>query len=159
MPNAVDVERTIAAPPQRVYELVSDLPRMGEWSPENRGGRWTRGATTATVGARFRGRNRRGWRRWSTTVTITEAQPGETFAFDVSAGPFAVAEWRFRLRPAGDAGADTTITQSFVDRRGRLITWLGLLATGVRDRTAHNRATMAQTLARLAAVAEGDGSG
>ncbi len=36
---------TIAAAPERVWALVTDITRMGEWSPESTGGRWTRGAT------------------------------------------------------------------------------------------------------------------
>lgn len=50
----------IDASPQRVYELVSDITRMGEWSPECYRCEWLDGATTATVGARFRGHNRLG---------------------------------------------------------------------------------------------------
>ena len=33
----------INASPEAVYDLVSDLPRMGEWSPENVGGEWQGG--------------------------------------------------------------------------------------------------------------------
>ncbi|HAS09465.1 MAG TPA: SRPBCC family protein, partial [Acidimicrobiaceae bacterium] len=51
----VSVSREIAAPPQRVWELISDITRMGEWSPETTGGKWLKGATGPAVGARFRG--------------------------------------------------------------------------------------------------------
>ena len=159
MPHAIEVERTIAASPRQVYELVSDLTRMGEWSPENIGGRWARGATKPVVGAKFRGRNRRGWRRWTTTVTVTEAKPGEAFTFEVSAGPFSVATWGFRMKPAEESGSSTTVTQRFVDRRGRFMTGLGGLVTGVGDRATHNRAAMERTLAGLAAVAESESGG
>jgi hypothetical protein len=47
----------IHASPEAVYDLVSDLPRMGEWSPENIGGEWQNSgvarwaiATSATIG-------------------------------------------------------------------------------------------------------------
>src|SRR5262249_3904138 len=33
----------IQASPEAIYDLVSDLPRMGEWSPENIGGEWQGG--------------------------------------------------------------------------------------------------------------------
>src|SRR3990170_4902966 len=149
MPDVIEVERTIAATPRRLYELVSDLPRMGEWSPENRGGRWVRGATKAAVGAKFRGRNQIGWRRWSTTATSTEAKPGEALAFRVEIGPLSIAEWSFRFRPADETGSSTVVTQSFEDRRGSLMTMLGTLVTRVKDRNAHNRATMEATLASI----------
>jgi uncharacterized protein YndB with AHSA1/START domain len=154
MPDVIEVERTIAATPQRLYELVSDLPRMGEWSPENCGGRWVRGATGPVVGAKFRGRNRIRWRRWSTTSTVTEATPGEAFAFRVNVGPLEVAEWAFRFRPANEVGSSTVVTQSYEDRRGTVMTTVGTLVTNVKDRATHNLATMTQTLAGLAATAE-----
>ncbi len=46
----------IAAPPEKVYALVSDITRMGEWSPECRSCRWADEATGPTVGARFKAR-------------------------------------------------------------------------------------------------------
>ena len=57
----------VAAAPEKVYELVSDVTRMGEWSPETTSAEWIDGATGPAVGARFKGRNRNGVARWSTT--------------------------------------------------------------------------------------------
>ena len=56
--------REIAAPAETVWALVSDLPRMGEWSPENQGGTWLNGATGPAPGAIFTGKNKNGIRRW-----------------------------------------------------------------------------------------------
>ena len=50
----------INADPERIYGLISDLPRMGEWSPECERVEWTGGSSTAAVGARFTGYNRGG---------------------------------------------------------------------------------------------------
>ena len=47
----------IHASPEAVYDLVSDLPRMGEWSPENIGGEWQDGGS-GQVGDRYIGHNR-----------------------------------------------------------------------------------------------------
>ena len=47
----------IHASPEAVYDLVSDLPRMGEWSPENIGGEW-QGGGRGQVGDRYIGHNR-----------------------------------------------------------------------------------------------------
>lgn len=49
----------IAAPPARVWDLVSDVRNMGRWSPETFSTRWLRGAMLPEPGARFRG-----WNRW-----------------------------------------------------------------------------------------------
>ena len=43
----IEVSETVTAKADRLYELVSDLPRMGEWSPENTGGKWLGGATAS----------------------------------------------------------------------------------------------------------------
>ena len=77
----VSVVRDVAADPDVVWGLVSDLVGMGRWSPENRGGRWIDGATGPTVGAVFRGRNRIRWRRWQTNVTVIESDPPRRLAF------------------------------------------------------------------------------
>lgn len=53
------------ADPERVWDRVSDITRMGEWSPERERAEWLEG-TGAAVGACFRGYNRRGKVRWST---------------------------------------------------------------------------------------------
>ena len=54
----------IDAPPEHVYDLVTDVTRMGEWSPETHRCRWVEGDGPA-VGARFKGDNRRGRARWA----------------------------------------------------------------------------------------------
>src|SRR5215831_398879 len=60
----------IHASPEAVYDLVSALPRMGEWSPENIGGEW-QGGGSGQVGDRFLGHNRAGERAWSVPVMVT----------------------------------------------------------------------------------------
>jgi hypothetical protein len=59
------VRQLIEAPREVVYDLVTDVTRMGEWSPECVACEWVDGATGPAVGARFRGRNRHGLARWS----------------------------------------------------------------------------------------------
>lgn len=145
----VEVSKVINATPQQVYELVSDLPRMGEWSPENCGGSWLRGATGPAVGAKFKGKNRKGAMRWSTISTVVVADPGTEFAFDVSVKGFAVARWGFRLE-AADGG--TLVTQYFDDHRSKPMAKITGLALQIPDRVTHNRAGMEQTLAKLAAA-------
>jgi uncharacterized protein YndB with AHSA1/START domain len=151
MSDDVTVTRHIDAPSNRVWSMVSDITRMGEWSPEATGGTWSKGASGPAVGAKFTGTNRNGRRKWSTTCTVTAAEPGQKFAFAVDVGPLAISSWSFDLEPDGEG---CTITETWTDRRGRFARMLGKPASGVSDRDAHNRAGMEQTLQRLAAAAE-----
>jgi hypothetical protein len=146
MPD-INVTRTIAASPEAIWNVVSDLPRMGELSPENRGGTWTKGATGPAVGATFKGNNANGDRAWSTTVKVAECVPGKAFAFDVTVGPIKVAQWRYDIADAGNG--TSTVTESWTDRRHPLVKKLSVRASGVDDRGAHNRAGMEETLRRL----------
>jgi hypothetical protein len=149
-PIARSVE--IDADPAVVWELVSDLPRMGDLSPENTGGTWLRGATGPAVGVRFRGANRRGWRRWSTAVVVVECEPSRRFAFDVSSVGLPVARWEYDVAPR--AGGGCTVTETWRDRRGRAMDTIGLLATGVGDRAAYTASSIELTLAALKQRAE-----
>ena len=65
----------INATPDTVFALVSDVTRMGEWSPETIHCEWVEGATGPAVGAKFKGTNKLGFYKWSTTPTITELSP------------------------------------------------------------------------------------
>ena len=141
----------VAAPAERVWALVSDLPRMGEFSPENAGGSWQRGATGPAVGAVFRGTNRSGGRRWSTRCTVTRCEPGRAFAFAVHAVGMPVAEWSYDLQPTADG---CTLTETWQDRRSGLMSLLGRATTGVADRTAFTATSIEQTLAKVKARAE-----
>lgn len=73
----------IAADPRVVWSLVTDLPRMGEFSPENIGGRWVNGAIGPAVHAKFRGVNRNGNKRWWTKVHVVICETDRVFTFDV----------------------------------------------------------------------------
>lgn len=147
----VTVEERIAAPPDVLYDLVSDVTRMGDWSPETTACRWMGGATGPVTGARFRGTNRNGRRHWSTTCRVVAADPGREFAFTVHVGPVLVARWSFAFRPDGDA---CVVSEAWSDHRPGWMVVLSPAATGVRDRPDHNRRTMAETLARLRRHAE-----
>lgn len=150
--RTITVEQAIAADPGRVWRMISDITRMGEWSPESTGGSWVRGATGPAVGARFRGSNRAGWRFWVTWCTVTDCVPGRVFAFDVDALGLAVAHWRYEIEPTGDG---CIVRETWRDRRGGLVTALGKPISGVADRAAHNRQGMQQTLENLARAAAG----
>ena len=146
----IEISREIAAPADELWSLVADMPRMGEWSPEATGGKWLKGATGPAVGARFKGTNEAGGRKWSTTCEVTECAPGERFTFEVTGGPFKVARWSYAFEPT-DGG--TRVTESWTDRRNPLLARLLGPITGVRDRAAHNRTNIDRTLEALDRVA------
>jgi hypothetical protein len=147
----VTVSKDVAAPPEVVWEMVTDLPRMGEWSPESQGGHWRDGVEKPAVGARFTGSNRNGLFRWKTNATVVEMMPRTVFSFDVSVLGIAVSNWRYEIEPT-DSGC--TVTETWTDHRARWFAAFALLATGVGDRESHNRETMETTLDALAAAAE-----
>jgi len=152
MPQAsIDID----ASPEAVYALVSDLPAMGRWSPECYRCTWQGGATGAAPGAKFKGYNRIGQRRWSTQGTVVTAEPGSELTFDVHSLGLPVSRWSYRITPR-DGGC--TLTESTEDRRGAVIRTLGmllLLGTPGADRTSRNQDTIEVTLQRLKAAAEG----
>lgn len=151
--GAHGAEIDIDAPPGRVYALLADVTRMGEWSPECVRCRWIGALRRSEVGARFRGTSRNGWRRWSTVSTVMAATPGQTFAFAVTYFRLPVATWRYEFRSNERGG--THLAESVEDRRGRLIRALSPLITGSPDRSRRNAETMSATLSRLKSAAEG----
>jgi uncharacterized protein YndB with AHSA1/START domain len=145
------VDKVVAAPAEVLYELVSDVTKMGRWSPETTSCRWLRPATGPAVGARFRGANRQGWRRWSTTCTVVSAQPGHQFAFEVTLGPLPISRWSYDIASEGDG---SRLTETWTDMRPMWMVRISPVVMGVRDRAGHNREGMQATLANLARAAE-----
>jgi uncharacterized protein YndB with AHSA1/START domain len=142
----------IAAPPGLVWDLVSDVTRIGEYSPETFEAEWLDGADRPRAGASFRGHVRRnGWGPvYWTTCTVLAADPGREFAFAVGGpGGTTANTWRYRLEPV--AGG-TDVTESF-ELAGTLPNRLYWSVAGhARLRT--NLTGMRATLERIKAVAE-----
>jgi len=141
----------VAAAPDVVYRVVSDVTRMGEWSPETTKCEWLDGATGPAVGARFKGSNKRGPARWSTKPTVVAAEPGREFAFDVDTD----VRWTYRCEADGDG---TKLTESFEMLRD--IRWYYAFAErwvmGIKDRQADLERGMAETLQRIKRVIEAE---
>jgi hypothetical protein len=140
----------IQASPEAVYDLVSDLPRMGEWSPENIGGEW-QGGGSGKVGDRFTGHNRAGERTWSAPVMVTVAERGRCFAFVIGpdAGPYV--RWTYRLEPSG-AGTRVTEVWDVEQLPPTLQSWT---QEQLADRVRHTEDMLTKTLAALKKTAEG----
>lgn len=150
-PLAASIE--IGAAPDAVYRLVTDIPRMGQRSPECRRCEWVSG-DHAVPGARFKGSNRQRLLRWSTICEI-EVADGQEFMFAVIKGAAGRrTRWRYRIEPAG-GGAHVTETCEPVSfkRTSALSAVLNLLRGG-GDRVAQVQQGMHTTLATLKREAE-----
>ena len=83
----------INAPVNRVWDLVSDLRRMPQWSPQCRAmkplGQLRAGTRTVNL-------NRRGPMFWPTTCRITEFIPEKKLAFKVNENNTV---WSYELEP------------------------------------------------------------
>jgi hypothetical protein len=142
----------IAAAPHAVWTMVTDLPRMADFSPENIGGRWVGGSGPA-VGVRFRGTNRNGRREWHTKVRVVVCEPDRLFTFDVRT-PFGlrVSRWSYELAATGSGCLLT-------ERWYRAGNWfirrvLGPRVTGRADRPGYNAYSIEHTLAAVKARAD-----
>ncbi|MEY2421099.1 MAG: hypothetical protein QOI95_1166 [Acidimicrobiaceae bacterium] len=147
----------IDAPPEKVYELVTDVRRMGEWSPECRQCEWLDGATGPAVGARFKGSNRNGLIRWSTKPHVLVADEGREFAFATDVRGKDLTKWSYRFEPDGDG---TKVTESFemlADQPG-VVTFVEKTVMRVKDRKADLENDMRATLTRIKAAVEGSAS-
>ena len=152
MSERVTVSRRIAASPEVIWAAVSDVTRMGEWSPECHTCGWIEGATGPEVGATFEGHNRNGDKEWTTQVKVVESVPGERFVFEPFFGDFTFSRWGYLIEGDGDGSIVTEFTENLIPEEMREVS---SQISGVTDRDAHNRAGMEETLARLAAVIEG----
>jgi hypothetical protein len=145
----------IEASPAALYDLVSDVRRMGEWSPECRSCKWIDGATGPAVGARFKGTNARGPARWSTKPKVVVADPGREFAFVTEFRGRDAVKWSYRFEPAASG---TTVTESFeiLMDLPKFFAVFERIFMGVKDRKADLEQNIAETLQRLKSVAERD---
>ncbi|BBZ63772.1 SRPBCC family protein [Mycolicibacterium monacense] len=151
-PAAASAKATvdIDADPATVYRLITDLRTLAELAEETSAMEWKKG-DDARPGAVFVGRNRNGSRSWSTTCTVTDATPGQVFAFDVRSTVIPVAHWRYEISPTASG---CRVTESTWDRRPGWFRKPAGWATGVSDRDTANAENIAATLRRLKARAE-----
>jgi uncharacterized protein YndB with AHSA1/START domain len=150
MHDAVTVH--MEAPPEEVWSLVSDVTRIGEFSPETFEAEWLDGATEPAEGVRFRGHVRRNGKfpvYWTKCV-ITACEPGRVFEFGVNgAGDKAINTWRYELEPA-NGGTDVTESFRLADKAPLRLYWK--IAGKLRGRT--NNDGMRATLERMKAAVE-----
>jgi hypothetical protein len=115
----VDVEVTVDKDPAVMWALVTDVGRIGEWSPECIGAFWLDGGTLRR-GAWFEGRNRSSGFEWSATCMVTEVERPTSFEWvvlDSARDPKRPgAIWRYELVPG--LPGQTIVRHSFVHGPG-----------------------------------------
>jgi hypothetical protein len=141
----------ITAEPAKVYDLITNLATFAEIAEETQAMVWKKG-NSATPGAVFRGKNKNGWRSWTTNCKVTDAD-GSRFAFEVTSHPsIPVSRWQYDI---ATSATGCTVTESTWDMRPGWFKKPAELATGVKNRVEANTAHIEATLARLKARAEG----
>lgn len=147
----IEVSREIAAPASTVFAALTDVTRMGEWSPETYRAEWNDGFDQAAIGAEFTGHNRNGDNEWSIVATIVDLVPDERFFFDCKSRDFVFSKWGYAIEPT-ESGC--RVTEYSQDLRPDSAMARSASISGVEDRLTHNRAGMEKTLERLAAALE-----
>ncbi len=109
-PQSGSASVDIHATPEVVWNLITDVIRMAEWSPECIRAEWVDGASAPKVGAEFHGYNRLGTVEWDMRCIITECERLRRFAFSVPPHSRDATLWRFDLLPT-DTGI--RLTESF----------------------------------------------
>jgi polyketide cyclase/dehydrase/lipid transport protein len=149
--RACEARIIVQAPVEAVWDVISDVTRVGEWSGECRSCEWVGNCAEPAAGGRFRGSNRRGLMRWARLNEIDVADaPNEMVWHTVfTAMQRDSTEWRVSSRPTPDG---TEVTESFrILRLSRAMEmFLGLVQPAHRDRSKD----LADDLARLKKVVE-----
>lgn len=137
--------------PEAVWEVISDVTRIGEWSHECRRAHLARGAQAAAPGIRFRGWNRSGIFRWTRSCVFTVVDPPRQLAWRTCGlwGHVDSTEWSMTLEPA-DGGTRILQTYDVLNVAPGMDQVYWLLITAHRDR----REALTRDVDRLAALAE-----
>jgi ligand-binding SRPBCC domain-containing protein len=150
---------SVAAPPAVVWDLVTAMERYGEWSSENTGGYWRKGADgvpgTGEVGDQFVGINRRDGVEWKALVEIVEREHERAFAFVTGGVPMNLVQWRYVLEPEGEG---TKLTEQW-ELRNRSPQMLERGEEEVAYRVANARESLHATLVAMKAAAEAVAAG
>jgi uncharacterized protein YndB with AHSA1/START domain len=148
IPTTAEERVQVEAPPEVVYDLVADMSRMGEWSPECRRCEWVGTSSGPAVGAEFLGHNRVGPYRWSVGGRVVAADRGREFAFTTYLKDRESTRWRYRFEPS-DTGAVVSESYEYV-----WSTPLVRLSDALTPRRTMLHRGMRQTLERIKRAAE-----
>ncbi len=134
-----------------LYDMVSDLPRTGEWSPECEAVEWEGMVEVPTAGVTFVGHNAVGPGRrirYSRHGRVLVAEPGKEFAFITDEGGRESTLWTYRFQ--AESGG-TRVTESYEVRW--IPVWARIIDVPL-NRHKELVENMRTTLQRLKAAAE-----
>lgn len=148
-----EVSAHIEAPPERLYDIIADVTRMPELSPELVRCEWLDGVTGAAPGARFKATNKVRI-TWSNKPVITVADRGREIAWARTEIGGGTVVWRYRFEPDRNG---TLVTESYeVTKPLNRLGWFIIEKfAGRTDRRSDLRGGMERTLGRLRILAEG----
>lgn len=141
----------IAATPDTVWTLVSDVRRMADWSPQVESTRLRNGAEQVADGVEFTNLNTNGSFQWTTHGTVVRLDSGREIAFRIKEN---WAIWSLHLEPTPEG---TKLTQRRESPDGSPDETVQVIATylGGQDAfTESMRDGMRQTLRAIKAAAE-----
>jgi hypothetical protein len=150
----LQVSRTtlVKAPPERVYEIVSDVTRIGELSPQCKAAWWDEGSSPRE-GGWFTGRNEaEGREPWERRCEIYIADPGRAFGWVQGGRSEGNAEWSYRFRPV-EEGTEVEESWRILRMAERLI---ALGDEVLMQLKANTESSIEATLAKLKKVAESE---
>jgi uncharacterized protein YndB with AHSA1/START domain len=151
-PRPLTASIEVAAPPAAVWDVVSDVRRTGEWSPECRR---VLPLGPVRTGALLLGVNRRGRVGWATVSRVVTWAPGREIGWRVLTNR---AEWRYLVEPAG-SGSTLTQTRRTPRGEGRFALWFTRrLLGGQAGHDAELECGMRDGLVTIAALAEAAGA-
>ena len=150
MSKTLEATVEITASPQQVWQVISDLKRMGEWSPQCRkvvvrGGTVKLGAKTINV-------NKRGLLVWPTTATVVRFEPNKQIAYRISENRTV---WGFEITPT-DTGVRLTERREAKNGETTKVssTLINLAMGGTESFDAELEEGMRETLVKIKAAAE-----
>ncbi len=143
----------VACSGETLYDMVSDVTRMGEWSPVCKACWWDDG-DGPRVGAWFTGRNETPDKTWETRSEIVVADRGREFAFVVGG---SYVRWGYSFR-AVEGGTEITESWEFLPDCAALFEKrFGADAQAqTADRAEAARTGIPATLAAIKRIAESD---
>jgi hypothetical protein len=154
-----EVSLRIDATPEMVYDLVSDVPRTPEWSPEVIACRWLDGATGAVPGARFSARNKKSWFAWSNRPVVETAERGQEFAIARTEPGGGTIRWYYRFEPGTGGGTTAVLGYQVLKAVPRTLHVMVRILLGVRDLRDDLHRNMITSLGRIAEIAAGQEPG